>query len=75
MTDFDKLTYWKQRINDQIMGLFSDVKVRLKGIKNNMDHIGADPEEVKQAIALIGEGLEALKGSADHVVALKREAK
>jgi len=67
MEQFDKTAYWKKRIIERIEGLFFDVSYQVLSIATDMEHIGADPEELRQAIRLVGEGFDALKGTVDHI--------
>lgn len=64
--DEEKLAYWKKRITDHILSHFRDTKDGLKPIIDDMQHIGCDKEEMDQAIMLIGEGFDALKGTVEH---------
>ena len=66
MSDFDKTTYWKKRINEQLMSLFNDVSRRLSSITDNMEHLGIPADEGKHAVKMIGNGFDELKWSVEN---------
>jgi hypothetical protein len=61
MTDFDRIAYWKHRINEHINSLFRDTSDALKKIRDEAKGIGANEEEIERAVKTIGDGYDMLK--------------
>jgi len=75
MKDSVKLAYWKQRINNRIVGLIGEVGHRLLKIKDDFEYIGADKDEVKEVIKFIADSFDSLSVLINKIEPEKEEKK
>lgn len=68
MTDFDRTEYWKKRISEQLNSLFDEMKLRLRPIKDNVEHItGGTNHEFMNGILSVGDGFDMMQAAVENI--------
>lgn len=63
MSEFDKTTYWRNRMLTKVNVAFDNVSALVADLRDTYEHIQVDPREVEKALMIIGEGFNQLQSA------------